>query len=444
MSEKKLPTVREHAKEIIKGLEAKAVTDSKTAVPATGIPEFSAGTTATKSVEDIQPPEFAAKRVALPEGYGTPKPGPAEGGPKGDVQAADAAPKTEEAPKPTIKPTDAPQAQEDAEKVAEAIADRFAEYEEFEYEDPDLGEKIPLRAPKQYANSAKRGYSRRSTFDREMHYLKDLDPVFRQLALNGQLKNGSEIANIVQQALNDQEYGTYVTGGFRRRQAGLPLVEQAMREAKAAVPSPAAPTEEIAIDDPFIAQAVQPLMAKIAALQQRTDTWEQSQEKQRQEVAQKQQRDVWINEQWRGAHADLTAEFPDLFTGDINRDRTTLEQTRKFAEDAGYTNLYGLRGAIVLAGQRVHQIHQDRLAATASPSAMALQAAEGKHLELARREAAVSARTVGSGAPTPAAPPKPKPKPSGKNADGTPKPRHIVLAELGEWITENQKFAQTA
>jgi len=433
MSEKKLPSVREHAEALRDNLvkTGQIAPDPEAAVKAAGIPTFSAGT-ATLDPNTGKPvtlksatpttPSFTDGKVDLPaEASVTSAPLPDASSPEPEKPVAAAS-------------ASKAAGTEAAEEAAQAVADDFAEYEEIEVEDADLDLKYPIRVPKQYATSAKRGYPRRAMFDRTVNNYKTADPVLRELIESGSI---NQILPLIQRALNDRTYGDYVWNGFQRANQGLPLIEQAKREAASAGAPPLPDATNPALEfsnDPWLAESLKPVVSELTELR----TWRQQQADQQAE----QQRRVAEAERARSESAtqinwaleDLKRAYPAEYTGDFTRDRDRWQRTMQYAQESGYIGAYGVRAGIVFAAQQIHQMDQERLVATASPVAAALAQAEAQHMNLARQQAAASARTVGSGAPTQAPPPRPPVRPSTRNADGSMKPSDQYMREMQTYL----------
>jgi hypothetical protein len=324
-----------------------------------------------------------------------------------------------------------------AEAVAAQIADAWAEYDEFEFEDPDLEVKIPVRVPKQFAATAKRGYGRRAAYDREMSWLKNAEAL-KPLVLDGRL---NAVLPLIERALEDPAYGEYVTEGFRRAQQGLPLRERAALEAAAAgavqagpqAPAPIPELSEIEATDPFLAEQLRPVLSQFQTLQQRLDAQEAQRQQQEQRQREEQQRQAEIANQMIQAHRTLAQMYPDKVRLDLGAQDPFWQKASRYAGEAGYTNAWGIAAGIVFGAQKVAEMEQERVAATASPAAAALTTNEAS-LELARRQAAAASRTVGAGSATQAPPPvRPQP-PSTKRPDGTMKSPAEFLAEQQAYL----------
>lgn len=415
--DKKLPSVRDHAYALRDELIEKGdiAPDASSAAAAAGLPVFSKGTATLdentgRPITRPEAPEFTAgETIAVPE----------------DTSAEPLAAPQAAIPQAVIPDAGAAA----AEAIAEQIADAFAEHEEFELDDPDLNVKIPVRVPKQYAETAKRGYGRRAAYDRSIRYLKEAEPVLRQLIEDGRIQ---QVLPLLKAAIDNQAYGEYVASGFQRLQQGLPLIEQARQEIAAQAQEPAQ-TYDLENEDPFFAERIRPYIQGQQTLQQRLDKFEAERQAQAQQQQEEQRVNNWRAEQMQAAHQDLARSYPDQYSGDLQRDTMIWQRALKYAKDAGYVDAYGLRAGIVFAGQQVTAMEKERLTATASPTATALQAAENQHMALARQQAAAASRTVGGGAPSPAPPPAPRPVPTPRSADGKLKP-------AGEFLREQQAY----
>ena len=379
-------------------------------------------------------PSFSQGTVPLDQNTGRPA-APAFTDGKVAVQepAVGAAPVRPDVPRET-RQTEQPDGATAAEQAAEAIADAFGDYEEFEIDDGDIETKYPIRVPKQYAASAKKGYSRRAAFDRKFSRYNAADPVLGQLIEDGRIQ---PILPMLQAALDDpQGFGEYVTQGYRRKQQGLPLIEQARQEAAAAAQAPPPQAFDLSADDPFLAEQVrpyvEPLQQQVQTLTQRLEAEDQERARVRQAQQSEAQVMQWREGQMRLAHQDLANRYPGTFFGDLtrdNRDSGLYSRAVKYAAEAGYVDAYGPRAAIVFAGDQIVAMERERIAATGSTAAQTLQHQETQLTDLARQQAAQASRTVGGGSPTQAPVPAPPSRPSTMNPDGTMKPVEQYLRE---------------
>ena len=349
-----------------------------------------------------------------------------------------------EATAPTPAPAGADAGSAAAEAVAQAVVDEWADAETFEFEDPDLDVKIPMRVPKQYAQSAKRGYGKMAAYDRAISYLKNAEPALRPLIESGQL---NQLLPLIQTALQDPEFGDFVVKGYQRRQQGLPLIEQARQEAAVAGAAPQyvqqAPGQGPLVDesqlDPFFAEQLRPVLSTVQTLQQQIEADRRARaeadERQRQTVAQQQAESQRINSEVAAAHRDLATMYPNLVRLDLGARDPYLERAINYARDAGYVARYGIAAGIVFGAQQVAALEAERQAATASPAAAALNHAENAQLtDLARQQAAAASRAVGSGAPMQVPPPAPPQRPGTMGADGKRKPADQYLREMQQYL----------
>lgn len=455
MADKKLPSVQEHAQSIMDKVIAERgpVEDLEAARQAASVPTFSAGTAAIHPTtgkpilpkDQQQVPEFAEGQVAVPEADGSEKVEP-EAAPSSkeailaahqerlkatEAVQAEAAAAPEPEPAPQVAGAAA------AETAAEAIADDlWAEMDEFTFADPDIETEIPIRVPKKYAETVKRGYGRRAALDREIRYAKEAEPVLRQLISDGTIHN---VLELIQFARDNPEYGQLVTGAFNRAKQGLPLIEQAKIEAAASAiaPPPAAVPDALpSEDDPFgFSAMVNPLRKEIETLQQRIAREDAERQATVARAAQQQQQNAQRDAEVRAAHADLARAYPGHARLDLGPSDPFFQKAVAQARTAGYGEAYGLRAGIVFGAQMAMQIEQERLSATSSPTADALRTAENQHGELARREAAAASRKVGAGAAMHAAPPPLPARPTSFRPDGS-------LKTPAEMLRDNQMYIE--
>jgi hypothetical protein len=443
-----LPSVREHADSLIADLMAKRppAANIEEARQAAAIPAFSSGTTAIgsdgKPVDlKVDVPEFTGAPVAMPDAGDKAELLKAHqallDAKAGATAAPSAAKPTEAAVAPAAAPAGdvvaATAGQQSAEAAAQEIVD---EYDEFEWTDPDLDVPIPIRVPKQFVETVKRGYGRRAALDRAINFAKQADPALRGLIESGQMQ---QVLPLLQRALTDTAYGEYVTRGYQRAQAGLPLIEQAKAEAEAAAaPAQAPAIFDPMVEDPYYAERLQPLVQKIETLEQRYAR----EDAQRQEQAQRQQREQALvaqrDAEFRAAHQDIANAYPQNARLDLGPGDPLWNKAVRYAKEAGYIEAYGPRAGVVFGAQMAMQVEAERLAATGSPAAEALRMAEQQHGELARREAAAASRAVGGGSSTPAPKPAPPAPPNPRTADGKLKPAAQFLRESQSYIAASR------
>lgn len=445
MPETTLPPVREKLEQI----QAAAVADGRISADAADhgaaalIPAFSKGTVPLdhngkpiigRGTPDREPGAFAEGEKIPPVAEGS------VAAPAALVPAASAAPAAAaaEASAPAgVAPAQAAAGAAAAEAAAATIAD---EYEEFEFTDPNWegGEiKIPVRVPKRYAESAKRGYDKRTSYDRKMSYLANAEPVLRDLILDGRI---NQLLPLIQRAIADEAYGKYVTEGFRRAESGQPLIDAAVREIQA----PAAPVQpqEPQFVDPFVDPRIQTLEERLAANERATNEWRQAQETQAQTQRQRQEQINRNNAFMAAGHRDLANAYPGVFKPELGERDPAFQSAMEYARQAGYTNSYDLRAALVFGGQGWRSLEAERIAATQSPAAAALAGAESRLLDTATREAAAAARTVSGGASAQTTLPTPPPKPTPKDAQGNLKDRQQFMDEVVAWETAFGRLKQ--
>jgi hypothetical protein len=412
-------SVQEHAAKVRDELIAagKIQPDDKSHLGDKALPAFSAGTatldakTGKPVVKVTKPGPFADGKVAL------------EGDRSADAVAGDrgnpdppAPTKADAAPTPTA--TDLA-----ADAAAQAMVDAFADAADFEFEDPDLNVKYPIRVPKAYLESAKRGYGRRAALDRTMSFYKNADPVVRALIEDGRMQ---QILPLLQRAFDDPEYGEYVYQGYEKRKKGESLLQAAAREAAAAAPPALNPGDEELLNDPILG----PRFKQMQQLQERLDRFEAERVEQAQAAQRREEQQRQVATQMIAAHHDLATAYPGRYNPGMGPSDPRWQEVVKYANDSGYAQVYGLRAGIVFAAQAIAQIEQEREAISASPTATTLQQVEARQLALARQEAAAGASAVGTGGRGPDPGPRTYQRPERMRQDGTLKPVEEYMSEV--------------
>lgn len=423
MAEAALPSVQDHAKQ----LQADLIAAGKMPPAQVQMPDFGsttaaappphAGTSAAPAA-----PTFTESAVALPAPTETTGSTPPAAPPASAPAAPDPAAASGAAA---------------AETAAQALADAFGEYEEFEIEDADLDHKIPIRVPKKYAPSVKRGYPRRADYDRAMQRYRDADPVLREYIESGQMRN---LLPLIRAARENAQYGEYVYRGFERLQKGLPLVEAAAAEAAAmgAAPVPAPALPENILNDPIFGEVAKPIVSAFESrfneLDQRYRSLEAQRDGERQRAEEAQRAAMANATQMQSAHQDLERMFPGEYASAMQLSDPNYQRACQYARDAGYIESYGLRAGIIFAAQQMRTIEQERLAATASPAAAAINSLD-QTAEIARREASRMAASVAGGSPASVATTAaPLVKPTPKHPNGAMKPSDQYLREMQAYI----------
>lgn len=413
--------------------------DGKVQPPAAAAPEFSGGTLAQTSDQLDRSPDQGVASDRPEATIGKPADKPAEKERNAAGQFVGEAPAAE-------KPAKEAQAAggQAAEAAADALLDPFADYEDVEYEDEDLGTKYTVKARKAEAKAVKDGYVRRSMWNRQINYARKASPVIEKLIANGQLE---QILPLLQRALDDTEYGQFVVDGYNRRVSGKPLIEQAIAEAQAAGRQ-AAPQYDEALAgyntdvDPFFGKVINDTISPLA--KQLTEVRTEFQAFQQQQVAQAQQqaRQAQIQAQrvaeFQGAHQDLHQRYPDEFTGNIEADNARMVPIAKYARESGYIDTYGLRSGMILAAGDLRAARADGN----SPAAEMVAQIDQVAIKAAQQQAA-NARTVGSGnanAPR-QAPPAPPQKVSTTHPNGKRKTADEFLRDA---IAANPALQQAA
>jgi len=293
--------------------------------------------------------------------------------------AAPARPSADTQPPPPTPAAAAPPAGSPPAATAPA-ADPFAEYEEIEYDDPDVGEKYMVRAPKSYADKVRNGYARRSIMDRNIGWLGKHRQTIEPLVTNRQFE---DVMPIIQRGMGDQEFANYIAAAYMRRINGLPLdvatyqAPPVAQNGQAPAPAPAlapgtrtpgesAPAGALdsasvlsAIDaipdvDDYTKSAVKAALSPIATafsqlastVAQQRQTYDQQQQQVQQAERQRQQR-AQLGLAYRRA---LQQTFPDEFTEQTPSDRYLA--VLNYAQTSGIFRTYGESpAAIVIARQ---------------------------------------------------------------------------------------------
>lgn len=427
-TEKTLPSVQDHARTLID----QAIADGKLPKPDSAeVPSFTQG----KTTEPPAVPGFSAGQVAIPEGQ-QPQDGSLQA-PQA-MQAAQAA--ASAPPQPGAEPVQAQAGTQAAEAAAAQVADAFADFDEIEVEEPDFPDiKIPVRVPKQYAQIMKRAFPRRADYDRTRARWGEAAPVIEPLLQDGRIR---QILPLIQRALTDQAYGDYVAKGYERALSGRPLIEQAAREAAAlGAPQTTTPTpsiEDLGITDPYIAEQVRPLLTqyeqRLQQYEQRFQTAEQREAAERDRQAAAMRDNIERANKMQGAHEDLARAFPGVFKTELGPNDPAWVRALQTTKDYGYADVYDLRAAIVFGGQQWQNLEAERLAATASPAAQAIQQMDQRQIELARQQASQLAQPAGGGATAQTVPTPPPPPPSTRNPDGSMKPPDQFMRENYQWL----------
>ena len=342
--------------------------------------------------------------------------------------AAQAAVAAEVGATPAVAPAAAVAGAEAAEAAATAVVD---DYVDFDFDDPDLGQKFTLKAPKGALEIVKRGYGRRTAYDRAVNYLKNAEPVLKTMIEDGRIQR---LMPFLQRAVDDAEFAQAVSDVYDRRVKGEPMLQAAVRELQAPPTPPAgAPPQEPAFVDPFVDPRIQTLEERLAATERTQQEWRDAQARTQQTQQQRQEQVQRNVSAMSAAHRTLANMYPGKFRPELGDKDPAWNNAYQYAQDAGYLTDYDLKAACVFGGQGWQQVEADRIAATMSPAATAIAATEARLLDTATREAAAAARTVSGGAAGGSVPAVPPAKPLPTNPDGTLKPKEQFMAEAVAW-----------
>jgi len=449
-----LADVNTHARELVdKMTGAKPAAAELHAEPLGGavepqlLPDFSRGTEALD--EETGKPIAGRAAVALPEGdaggttdalaeakaeiAGTAAPKERDPA-SGRFVSEAAADVSDAATQPVhVPPAEgAPTGEAAAEAAAQAILDRPADdFEEVEYEDPDLDQKFTVRVPKDSAAAVRNGYMRRADYSRKTMFLGDLRKTVEPLVGDGRLK---AILPLIQRALEDPEYGNFVVDAYNRRIAGQPLTpaQAAAAQAGAAVAAAAAPAGPpvaplTEAEDPFLAEALKPYNDKLGQVTNLVEKMAREEEQRRTaetNAAREYQYRVNVGNQ---GYAALVQRYGDEFSGDPERDKNSFMRAINYGRASGLFEQYGeTPSSIVLAYE---DLRREREAASASPAVAAVAAATEKKV------AAANAAAVATGTPAAAPHVKKVPPPPATRVNG-------VAADPKEYI--RQQMARQA
>jgi hypothetical protein len=337
------------------------------------------------------------------------------------------------APKPAKKPATPTKAAAAAAEAAEEVEDEWAEIEELIFEHDD-GSKYPVRARKKDAKQVARFNQRQAQVSRAINAYGKYKDVLAPLIQSGRLDG---ILPHIQRALQDPEFAEYVNQGYNRRLIGQPLNAPAQPPAHVIdQPTPgqvapmAMPTaESLGISDPFVAEAVAPLVQQYQQVFSRLNAMEQAQQRAAQQAQQQAAYRAQQEAQLKQAHQDLSQQFPSVFHFDQGRNDPEWQRVWRFANDGGY---FQGTNDLRLAAKLAARDYMDSRADTYSPAAELLAKAERANLRGAQAQAA-AARSVGGGAASaPHQQPKTQPKPpSSTDANGKRlSPREYMAKQL--------------
>ena len=449
----------------------KILPDSEAATANAIVPSFSAGTVALDpntgrpaGVHTAETPAIdSTSTVALPDSTDADAGSAEEAVAAGKAQAAAAtdtrkrdatgkfesdkpaaAPTAAAKPKAAAKPRTPDAKAAAAEAAAEAIVedDEWADVEDMTFEHDD-GSRYPVRTPKKYAKQVARFNERHAIWSKKINdlaeYRKVLDPIIASGRLAGILPH-------IQRAMLDPEFAEYVSQGFNRRLIGQPLNQPAQPVVAQPSPAQVAPAAVAIpeISDPYIAEAVGPILAPLMARLQAQEAEINGWKTQQQTAAQQQQQEVARQNQQRAqlaaGHQDLSRKYPAAFRSDLGDQDPEWGRVFRYARDGGYFQTYtDPRAAIRIAGDDYLASRAD----THSPAAAMLAQMDQATLRAANAQAA-GARAVTGGAPAhrpQAAKPKPPEKPSSRDATGKLKNPKQFMAESQAYAEQMQAYA---
>jgi hypothetical protein len=451
-------SIAAHAQKLLKDAvdTGKILPDANAATSEAVVPSFSQGTvaldpnTGRPTVDHKPEPSVldTTGTVPLPDADDTEAGAAAEAAAAGKSVAAPASADRERdergkftpAPDTAPKPKKAPKTQEQrataAEDAAQEILDEWADAAELEFEHDD-GSKYKIRTPKASAKQVERFNQRQAIVNRKAAFLDKARPALEPLIASGQL---DAVLPLLQRALTDKDFSDFVTQAYNRRMIGQPLMPQTVvdnpspAQTRTQSPQIAASATMPEISDPYIQEAVGPIlqqqMAEIARLREAQQNWEQQQQTAAQQQAQERARQEQQRAQVGAAHQDLVRMYPAVFTGDLSRDQREFDNVIRYARDSNYANTYGIRAGIILAAQHLQAERAD----SASPAAEMINNLDRATLRAANAQAA-SARSVTGGS---AAAPRPAPK--APPAKPSPRDQTGRLKKPADYMRESQEY----
>ncbi len=444
--------INAHAQKLISEAVAKgsvSLPDGESAAAAASVPSFSAGTVAIDDAGRVSVPhETPATALDSTRPVGT-LGALSDDADAGAADEAAAAGRAADAPRDdrgkfTKTPTE-PAAQPKPAKAAkapkteaqkDAAADAAAadildsdDWDDLTFEHDD-GSKYTVRAKKAERAQVERFNQRQAQVDRAKTWLGKFKPTLEPLITSGQL---DPILPILQRALQDPEFGQFLTQAFNRRLIGQPLTPQGTQVVDRPTPGQASPaaTAMPEITDPWIAEQIGPILARyqsesqelrnqLAEFQRTQETAAQQQQRQ---AAERSQREARLG----FAHQELARKYPSMWTGDINRDRPAWDAAWRYARDSGLLNSHELGAAVIFAAEEIMRQRAD----TASPAAAMIEQVDRAQMRAAAAQAS-NARSIagGGGSPTPA-PRRPAPpaKPGHRDANGKMKDPRTFMQE---------------
>ena len=299
--------------------------------------------------------------------------------------------------------------------------DPWADAEEVEIDDEDVGEKYKVKVPKAYADKAKNGYARKSAMSRATGYLGKYKALLEPLITQGRFDSVAQIIEMGerQDAIGEQ-FRNAMYEVYYRTAMGKP-VSFADQAAAAAQPAPAAPVAQG--EDPndplglksLVQEAVAPVQQDAASLK----AWRDDVERRNQS---NQAYGMSLARAQSQTYADFAQMFPTEFSGNEQSDWPNMQKVFNYAKSAKWFEREGAdrNPALMPVAMLKAKLDMDRGAAAATPPppsvAMgAAQAAEEAD-RIAREATAKVAASMGAGSPSsPAARPPQRQKPPTKD-----------------------------
>ena len=348
--------------------------------------------------------------------------------------AAPELPLDTEAPPPAEAPV--PQA-----AAPEAPPDPWADYDELEIDDDDVGEKYKIRAPKSVAAKVKNGYARKSAMSRATGYLSKYKTLLEPLITSGRFDTVAQIIELGERPdAVGENFRNAMYEAYYRATMGRPLTfADQVAAAQAAAPQPVAqPTPQDDPNDPLGLKAlVQEAVAPVAKDAASFKAWQENQEKQAQMRAWYDNTRIQASNQ---TYRDFSQMFPDQFSGNEQQDWPNMQRVFNYAKNAGWFEREGAdkNPALMPVAMLKAKLDMDRdttQAIAAPPPSAALsaaQAAEAADRTAREAAAAVAASQGGGGTATPAARVPKREKPPLKDKNGKP----LSLTQIAAYYKE--------
>lgn len=257
------------------------------------------------------------------------------------------------------------------------------DFEQVEYEDPELGEKIAVWAPKEKSGRVKDGYALKAMMSRHATYLGKHKSMLEPLIASGQF---DQLAPYIQRALSDPQYAQalvmlangQVPPQFQQTQpVGTPPQAAPPQSSPTPVAVPTVEQQTAQLRQELLAQGIdeytadaivvaqKPIIQQQVTLMTQQAEYQRAREAEVQRQAEYQRAQAQITQTLTVASQQLAIRYPGEFTGNPQVDEPKMQELFNYAKAAGFDQVYGVNPAVFIVAKQDLEAKRAQAAAAA-------------------------------------------------------------------------------